>query len=186
MTRYALEQLPPDLPEPLDDGACNHLLGKSLPDVSMDATNEQSVSLINLKGKVVIFCYPRTGKPGVPSAEGWDQIPGARGCTPQACSFRDHYRELSDLKVRVFGLSTQSTTYQKEAKERLHLPFELLSDDALHFTKRLHLPCFSVDGNTLIKRITLICVDGVIAKYFYPVFPPDKNIFDVLEWLQQN
>ncbi len=115
-----------------------------------------------------------------------DQIPGARGCTPQACSFRDHYKELSDLKVLVFGLSTQSTNYQKEAKQRLHLPFELLSDEALHFAQQLHLPCFSVDGNTLIKRITLLCVDGVIAKYFYPVFPPDKNIFDVLKWLKQN
>ncbi len=107
MKEYTLEQLPPNLPEPYDDGACNHLLGKCLPDVLIDATNGQSVSLKNLKGKVVIFCYPRTGKPGVPSAEEWVQIPGARGCTPQACSFRDHYKELSDLKVMVFGLSTQ-------------------------------------------------------------------------------
>lgn len=186
MTKYALEQLPPNLPEPYDDGACNHLQGKSIPDISLGATDNQSISIKKIKGILVIFCYPKTGKPGVPSAKGWDQIPGARGCTPQACSFRDHYNQLSQLNVTVFGLSTQSTTYQKEAKERLHLPFELLSDEVLHFAKQLQLPCFSVDGSILIKRITLIFIDGVIAKYFYPVFPPDKNIIHVLEWLYNN
>lgn len=179
-----LESLPEQLPVPPDDGACNHLSGKLIPDIPLVSTSNERIFLRNFKGNVVIFCYPMTGKPGIPLPQGWDQIPGARGCTPQACSFRDHYKELLDLNVRIFGVSTQKTDYQKEAKERLHLPFDLLSDEKLEFANDLKLPLLFVDNMTLIKRITLIIINGVIVKYFYPVFPPDKNIFEVLDWFK--
>ncbi|MBD0333246.1 MAG: peroxiredoxin [Chitinophagaceae bacterium] len=180
----SLESLPADLPVPLDDGACDHLQHKSIPDVCLIATSGRLIALRELIGKVVIYCYPMTGKPGVPLPQKWDEISGARGCTPQVCSFRDHHKELLDLGVQVFGLSTQSPEYQKEAKERLHLPFDLLSDNKLEFANSLNLPCFSVDGMTLTKRITLIFNNSRIVEYFYPVFPPDKNIYQVLDFLK--
>jgi len=132
----------------------------------------------------VVYIYPRTGRPDVDPPTGWNQIPGARGCTPQSCAFRDHHAELAALGARVFGLSTQTTDYQKEAAERLHLPFPLLSDEALTFAEQLGLPTFVVDGMTLIKRLTLIVRDGVIVHVFYPVFPPDRNAEDVAAWLR--
>ena len=132
----------------------------------------------------MVYIYPRTGRPDVDPPTGWNQIPGARGCTPQSCAFRDHHAELAALGARVFGLSTQTTDYQKEAAERLHLPFPLLSDEALTFAEQLGLPTFVVDGMTLIKRLTLIVRDGVIVHVFYPVFPPDRNADDVAAWLR--
>ena len=177
-------ELPKDLPVPVDDGACEHLSGLALPSINLSATSGRIINPAELSGWVVIYCYPMTGRPGVPLPDGWDQIPGARGCTPQSCSFRDHYVELKELNVQVFGLSTQSTEYQREAAERLDLPFDLLSDSALQFTDTLRLPTFEIEGMRLIKRVTLIARDGKIVKHFYPVFPPDKNAEDVIAWFE--
>jgi peroxiredoxin len=179
-------ELPKDLPRPIDDGAANHLRGMSLPTSALPATNGATVDLAAIPGRFVIYIYPMTGRPGVPLPDGWDGIPGARGCTPQSCSFRDHFAELNALNTSVFGLSTQTTEYQKEARDRLHLPFELLSDNALTLKKLLRLPTFTVAGMELYKRLTLIIENGRIQKVFYPVFPPDQNAEDVLAWLRQN
>jgi peroxiredoxin len=179
-----LHRLPDALPVPVDDGGCAHLAGRRLPSVSLLSTHGRLVDLADLPGTSVVYIYPRTGRPDVDPPTGWNQIPGARGCTPQSCAFRDHHAELRALGARVFGLSTQTTDYQKEAAERLHLPFELLSDEALTFAGRLSLPTFVVDGMTLIKRLTLIVRDGVIAHVFYPVVPPDRNADDVAAWLR--
>jgi len=177
-------ELPKDLPIPQDDGACNHLTGMKLPALALASTRGRSVDLSTLAGTSVVYIYPRTGRPDQELPTGWNAIPGARGCTPQSCAFRDHYQELKALGVtELFGLSTQGTAYQQEAAERLHLPFELLSDEKLEFAQTLRLPMFEVDGMKLIKRITLIARDGAIAKVFYPVFPPDRNAFEVIEWL---
>ncbi|HMK13497.1 MAG TPA: peroxiredoxin [Burkholderiales bacterium] len=176
-------QLPENLPPPVDDGACDHLQGMRLPSVALPSTSGGYVELANLVGTTVLYCYPRTGRPDQELPPGWNDIPGARGCTPQSCAFRDHYQELQRLSARVFGLSTQSTEYQQEAAQRLHLPFALLSDGNLHFASALHLPTFEVGEMTLIKRLTLILRDGRIAKVFYPVFPPDQNALQVINWL---
>lgn len=172
------------LPVPTDDGACNHLSGLCLPALSLMSTTDASVNLAQLPGTTVIYCYPRTGRPDEEPPAGWDLIPGAKGCTPQSCAFRDHYQELRQAgAAQVFGLSTQTTPYQQEAASRLHLSFPLLSDAELAFTHALHLPTFDVAGMTLLKRLTLIITDGKIVKVFYPVFPPDQNATDVLAWL---
>ena len=177
--------LPTALPVPVDDGAAGHLIDASLPSVVLAASDGQRVDLSALKGTTVLYIYTRTGRPGVPLPEGWDELPGARGCTPQSCSFRDHFAELRSLGVdHVFGLSTQDTPYQREAAERLHLPFPLLSDEDLEFTLALRLPTFTVAGMTLIKRMVLVISDGVVRKVFYPVFPPDKSAADVVAWLK--
>ena len=177
-------ELPKDLPVPRDDGACDHLTGMALPSVTLRSTHGRAVDLSKLKGTTVVYIYPRTGRPDQELPTGWNAIPGARGCTPQSCAFRDHYQELKDLGVaELFGLSTQDTAYQQEAVERLHLPFEILSDEKLELTKALKLPTFEVDGMQLIKRITLIARDGKIVKMFYPVFPSDRNAGEVIEWL---
>jgi peroxiredoxin len=182
-----LYELPKDLPVPQDDGACAHLPGTKLPKVSLPSTAGKSVDLSALKGTTVIYIYPRTGRPDEPSPAGWNEIPGARGCTPQSCAFRDHFDELKRAgATQVYGLSTQGTADQREAAERLHLPFELLSDEKLAFARALKLPTFEVEGMTLIKRLTLIARNGAIEKVFYPVFPPDRNAGDVLGWLQRN
>jgi peroxiredoxin len=178
-------ELPPNLPIPVDDGACDHLPGLRLPSVPLRSTAGQAVDLSRLEGRTVVYCYPRTGRPGQEIPKGWDEIPGARGCTPQSCAFRDHYGELRVLGARVFGLSTQTTDYQREAVERLHLPFELLSDETLAFARALRLPTFEVESMILIKRLTLILLDGRVEKVFYPVFPPDKNAEQVIAWLSQ-
>lgn len=180
-------QLPDDLPMPEDDGAANHLPGFQLPPISLPATDGSRVDLSSLKGTVVVYVYPRTGVPGQPLPEGWDAIPGARGCTPQSCAFRDHYDDLVAAGAQaVFGLSTQSAAEQREARDRLHLPYELLSDRELHFARALKLPTFEVSGMTLVKRMALILRGGQIRHVFYPVFPPDRNAADVLAWLRQN
>jgi peroxiredoxin len=178
-----VHELPRDLPVPADDGACTHLPGLPLPAVSLPSTAGRLVDLAGLPGWTVVYVYPRTGRPDRDPPRGWDQIPGARGCTPQSCAFRDHHAELTALGARVFGLSTQDTAYQREAVERLHLPFELLSDEQLRFARALRLPTFEVEGMTLIKRLTLVADGGRIAKVFYPVFPPDRNAGDVIAWL---
>ena len=173
------------LPAPEDDGATDYLLGSTLPSLGLEATDGTRVDLSALAGTTVIYIYPMTGRPDVPLPEGWDMIPGARGCTPQSCAFRDHHAELQDLGVaQLFGLSTQDSAYQQEAAERLHLPFPLLSDDALRFTEALKLPTFEAAGRQLLKRLTLIADDGRITKVFYPVFPPDRSAADVIAWLQ--
>jgi peroxiredoxin len=144
------------------------------------------VDVSRLSGRTVIYIYPRTGRPDTDPPRGWNEIPGARGCTPQSCAFRDHYQELRGLGAQVFGLSTQDTDYQREAVERLHLPFELLSDAQLAFAHALRLPTFAVEGMTLIRRLTLIIRDAHIEQVFYPVFPPDQNAAEVLAWLAQH
>jgi peroxiredoxin len=177
--------LPDDLPAPVDDGAARHLTGLKLPSLPLAATDGARVDLAALGGRTIIYIYPRTGRPGQPLPTGWDAIPGARGCTPQSCSFRDHSAELKRLGVaHLFGLSTQDTAYQREVVERLHLPFAILSDAPLAFTRALRLPTFDVDGMTLIKRMVLVIDDGAISKVFYPVFPPDKSAQDVVDWLK--
>ena len=179
-----LAKLPKDLPVPVNDGACNHLLGQCFPSINLSSTYGRYVDLSAISGRVVIYCYPMTGQPGIQLPDGWDQIPGARGCTPQSCAFRDHYQELSELETQVFGLSTQTTEYQMEVAERLHLPFELLSDRDLSFATALKLPMFEVERKQLIKRVTLIAEVGKIVKVFYPVFPPNRNADEVLDWLR--
>jgi peroxiredoxin len=177
--------LPPDIPVPLDDGAARHLAGMKLPDMALPATSGSDVNLARLPGRTVLYVYPRTGVPGVDAPPGWDDIPGARGCTPQSCGFRDHFAELKGLGVaHLFGLSTQDTGYQREVAERLHLPFAILSDARLALTRALKLPTFTTSGMTLLKRMALVVDDGVIAKVFYPVFPPDKNAAEVIAWLR--
>ncbi len=177
--------LPPDIPAPRDDGAAGHLTGMRVPDLALAATDGTKVNLAKLPGRSVVYIYPRTGVPGVPLPEGWDLIPGARGCTPQSCGFRDHFAELTSFGVTyVFGLSTQDTAYQQEAANRLHLPFPLLSDEKLQFTRALDLPTFTVAGMQLIKRMVLVIDNGTITKVFYPVFPPDKSADEVVAWLR--
>jgi len=179
-------QMPKDLPVPIDDGAAAHLVGLELPNVSLVSTNSTNINIRGLKGRWVIYVYPMTGRPGVPLPDGWDGIPGARGCTPQSCSFRDHYAELKALHTGVFGLSTQRSEYQREARDRLHLPFELLSDSGLQLKDALRLPTFTVAGMELYKRLTLVTRNGRIEKVFYPVFPPDQSAAEVLSWLREN
>lgn len=181
-----LYELPKDLPVPQDDGACAHLPGMKAPPLGLSSTGGRIVDLAELRGTTVVYIYPRTGRPDEPSPAGWNEIPGARGCTPQSCAFRDHHEELKRAgAARVFGLSTQATADQREAAERLHLPFELLSDAKLELARALKLPTFEVDGMTLIKRLTLVVRDGRIEKVFYPVFPPDRNAGEVLDWLRR-
>ena len=170
---------------PTDDGAASHLAGASLPAASLPSTGGGDVDLGALTGRVVFYIYPMTGRPDEPLPDGWDAIPGARGCTPQACSFRDHHAELKSLETDVFGLSTQSTPYQREARDRLHLPFHLLSDETLSLKRLLRLPTFVAAGMELYKRLTMIANHGRIERVFYPVFPPDRNADEVLDWLRR-
>jgi peroxiredoxin len=179
-----LHRLPDDLPVPTDDGACAHLVGMTFPALALPATSGETITLALLPGRTVVYCYPRTGQPGAEVPASWDAIPGARGCTPQSCAFRDHYAALRALGAAVYGFSTQTTEYQREAVERLHLPFPLLSDAPLALTTALRLPTFVFDGETLVKRVTLILRDGQIEHVFYPVFPPDANAAEVVRWLE--
>jgi peroxiredoxin len=178
--------LPAELPVPRDDGAARHLRGLRLPEVELASTTGRPIDLSKLQGRSVVYIYPRTGRPGEALPTGWDAIPGARGCTPQSCGFRDHHAELMALGVQqLFGLSTQDTDYQGEAAARLHLPFALLSDAELRLQRALRLPTFEVDGMTLLKRLTLVVDDGAISHVFYPVFPPDRSAADVIAWLRE-
>jgi peroxiredoxin len=172
------------VPAPVDDGGTRHLAGARMASVPLRATDGGAVDLSALPGRVVVYAYPRTGRPGVENPEGWDMIPGARGCSPQSCAFRDHFAELKALGVgHLYGLSTQGSDYQREAAERLHLPFAILSDEDLELTRAMNLPTFETAGMTLLKRFTLVIDDGRVARVFYPVFPPDRNASEVVEWL---
>jgi peroxiredoxin len=176
------------IPAPADDGAAAHLVGMTVPEVGLLATDDNSVMLSTLPGRTVVFGYPRTGEPGkIALVDDWDMIPGARGCTPQTCAFRDLFAELKAAGAQhVFGLSTQSNEYQAEMASRLHLPFPVLSDEKLALTRALKLPTMEVAGLTLIKRLAMVIDNGRITHVFYPVFPPDRNAGDVLDWLKQN
>ncbi|MDN5851667.1 MAG: peroxiredoxin [Actinomycetia bacterium] len=178
-------QLPDGLPEPDDDGAADHLPGMSLPDLALDTTGGTQIRLDDLgAGPTVLYLYPKTGRPGVAMPPGWDEIPGARGCTTEACDFRDHHRELQNAGVeRVYGVSSQPSAYQAEAAQRLKLPFALVADPDLQLAARLSLPTFVADGERLYKRLTLVVRDGSIGRVFYPVFPPNEHAQQVLDWL---
>lgn len=178
--------LPPDLPPPTDRGGCDHLEGMTLPSVAMLATTGGEIDLSKRSEWVVVFCYPMTGTPGVALPSGWNEIPGARGCTPQACSFRDLHAEISAHGAELYGLSVQSPAEQLEAMRRLHLPYPLLSDAKFAFSDALDLPRFEADDRSYLERVTLIARHGVIVKVFYPVFPPDQNAADVLDWLAES
>lgn len=184
--------LPEDLPVPIDDGQCAHLkVGTKFPvDIltSLSVTNQHSVDITS-QPRTVIYFYPRTGKPDQKLPDGWNEIPGARGCTPESCGFRDHYQELQSLGANVYGCSTQTTDYQQEVVDRLHLPFDILSDAKLELLKSLQLPYFTLselDNVPLIKRLTIIIRDGKIERVFYPIFPPDKHSQEVLNWLKEH
>jgi len=180
-----LSQLPADLPVPEDDGAADHLAGSSAPHLGLPSTSGETVTLDELgPGRVVLYVYPLTGRPDVDLPEGWDTIPGARGCSAEACGFRDHHDELQDAGAsRVFGVSVQDTDYQQEVVDRLGLPFAMLSDTELRLAQELNLPTFRAGGQTLFKRLTLVIADGVIEHAFYPVFPPKEHAQQVLAWL---
>jgi peroxiredoxin len=174
------------IPAPVDDGATRHLAGASVACVALPATSGDTIDLSTLRGRTVVCAYPRTGRPGIENPDGWDMIPGARGCTPQTCSFRDHFAELKSLGVdHLFGLSTQAPEYQREAAKRLHLPFAILSDEHLKLTRAMNLPTFETSAMTLLKRFTLVIDDGTVEHVFYPVFPPDRSATDVIEWLSR-
>ncbi len=178
--------LPPDLPRPVNDGAADHLLNVYLPRIALPSTKGRMIDLSSETGRVVLYCYPMTGVPGRALPEGWDSIPGARGCTPQTCGFKDRHQEFASRRTEVFGLSTQTTAYQQEMSERLDLPFEVLSDAEYKFCNALRLPTFEVEGARLIKRITLIIRAGRIEQVFYPVFPPDRSAEETLRWLSEH
>jgi peroxiredoxin len=175
-----IHSLPDDLPVPEDDGAADHLLDAAVPPIALQATTGDTVRLDEQKGTTVLFCYPRTGRPGDELPPGWNAIPGARGCTPEACGFRDAHAQFAELGARVVALSTQSPEYQREMADRLHLPFPVLSDERLELTRALGLPTFETSGMTLLKRLTLVIEDGRVAQVFYPVFPPDSHAAELL------
>lgn len=182
-------RLPENLPVPEDDGAAAHLPGSAMPAVALEASDGSTVRLDELgPGRTVIYAYPLTGSPAAAAMpEGWDLIPGARGCTAEACAFRDHHAELLAAGASaVFGLSVQNSDYQREVVERLHLPFAMLSDAAFELTRALRLPTFEASGLTLLRRLTLVVADGVVEHVFYPVFPPDRHADEVLVWLRAN
>src|SRR5579871_842449 len=181
MEERDLYTLPPDLPAPVDDGAADHLTGAELPRLTL----ESSQGPVDIATLDVLYVYPRTGKPGEPSLPGWDAFPGARGCTPQSCGFRDHAAELAELGAsRVAGVSSQPLERQLEFAERNHMPFPLIADPELQLRDAIRLPTFEIAGHTLYKRLALVAVGGWVAKVFYPVFPPDRNAQDVVDWLR--
>jgi peroxiredoxin len=183
----SFENLPTGLPVPTDDGRAAHLVGSRLPHIELLGSSGRQWDLAGVAGTVVIYVYPMTGTPGVALPSGWDSIPGARGCTPEACGFRDHYSDLLAAGASVVvGVSSQSTEHQREAAERLHLPFDLLSDHTFEWAAALNLPTFTADGVRFHSRLTLIATTGTIEHVFYPVFPPDTHADQVLAWLGQN
>ena len=176
---------PGGLPVPVDDGAADHLRGTVVPSVPLPSTDRDLVDIGALSGRTVVFCYPRTGVPGEdPLVPDWDEIPGARGCTPEACSFRDLHADIEAAGARVVGLSTQDSDYQREAAVRLRLTYPLLSDAGLALTHALGLPTFEAAGQTLMRRLTMVVDDGRVGHVFYPVFPPDAHAGEVLRWLR--
>ena len=187
MPQTNLNQLPANLPRPKDDGAARHLKGMALPDLELPSTANRRVNLSKVAApRVVIYAYPMTGRPDRQLPQGWDDIPGARGCTPETCGFRDHHKDLAKLQTEVFGVSTQDTPYQQEMVKRLEVPFEVLSDERMEFARALELPTFTVEGMTLLKRLTLVARNGRIEQVFYPVFPPDAHAEEVIAWLKKH
>ncbi|MBA3368976.1 MAG: peroxiredoxin [Geodermatophilaceae bacterium] len=180
----SFDRLPASLPIPVDDGAADHLLGSSAPDVGLASTSGVVIHLDRISGRVVMFGYPRTGTPGQPSPDGWDAIPGARGCTPQACGFRNSYPAFTETGAQVFGISSQASAEQREAAQRLELPYPLMSDSDAAMARAWMLPTFTVDGATLLRRITIFLYDGVVDGVIYPVFPPDRSAEVALAWLR--
>ena len=182
-----LDQLPPNLPVPQDDGGCRHLTGMRLPDLALPSTRSRPVNLARITApRLVLYAYPMTGRPGVTLPQGWDDIPGARGCTLETCGFRDHHADLARLQTEVLGVSTQTTEYQQEMVDRLKVPFEVLSDAEFRLVEALRLPTFTAGGMRLIKRLTIVASAGRIEHVFYPVFPPDKHAAEVIAWLKRN
>jgi peroxiredoxin len=187
MPQTNLNQLPANLPRPKDDGGARHLKGMALPDLELPSTRNRRVNLSTVSApRIVIYAYPMTGRPDRQLPQGWDDIPGARGCTPETCGFRDHHKDLAKLHADVFGISTQDTAYQQEMVKRLEVPFEVLSDERMAFARALNLPTFTVDGMTLLKRLTIVARRGRIEHVFYPVFPPDAHAEEVIAWLKQH
>ncbi len=185
MPQTNVNQLPANLPRPKDDGGARHLTGMALPDLELPSTENRRVNLSKVSTpRIVIYAYPMTGRPDRQLPQGWDDIPGARGCTPETCGFRDHHKDLAKLHAEVFGVSTQDTVYQQEMVKRLEVPFEVLSDEQMAFARGLKLPTFTVDGMTLLKRLTIVARSGRIEHVFYPVFPPDKHAEEVIAWLK--
>lgn len=176
--------LPANLPVPEDDGACNHLEGMQFPSITLLGTSENKIDIGAIRGLVVVYFYPLIGNPDSPPMLGWNEIPGARGCTPQSCAFRELYAEFAELGASIYGASSQSHVEQVEASERLHLPFELVSDSSFELAYALRLPTFEYNSETLIKRLTLIIENGIIKKVFYPVFPPNENAANVIVWIK--
>ncbi len=182
-----LDQLPANLPVPTDDGGCSHLVGMRLPDLALPSTRNRRVNLSKVTAtRVVVYAYPMTGRPGVTLPAGWDDIPGARGCTLETCGFRDHHADLGKLQTEVYGVSVQTTDYQQEMVERLKVPFEVLSDADMALVRALKLPTFTAGGMTLIKRLTIVASAGRIEHVFYPVFPPDTHAEQVIAWLKSH
>ena len=180
-----LVELPPDLPVPLDDGACTHLLGARLPRLGLPSTTGEVTDLAAVPGRLVLFFYPRTGRPGLaPLIPNWNEIPGARGCTPQTTAFRDLHDDFTQNRCRLYGISAQATDYQQELVGRLRLPFPILSDHQLALTHAMSLPTFEAAGQILLKRMAWVVDNGKIVKVFYPVFPPDANATEVLAWMR--
>ena len=182
----SLPPIPPNLPEPIDDGGCDHLVGMSLPNISLAATNGKAVQISSLQGLAVLFAYPMTGKPGTALPDGWCDIPGAAGCTPQNCEYRDNYKRFEELSVDLYGISTQTNDDQLEASGRLQLPYRLLSDASLELTNSLTLPTFMSYEKTLLRRFTMICENAKIVHCVYPVFPSHADVELVLGWIAQN
>ena len=191
-------QLPADLPRPADDGAADHLRGATLPAIALPATRGDALRIDRVPAgfdRLIVYAYPMTGLPGVASPPGWEEIPGARGCTPESCGFRDHAADLAATGATVLGLSTQSSGYQAEAADRLQLPFPLVSDYQLELARAIGLPTFSIEvdrahdgggAKTVLKRLTLVIRDGRVEHVFYPVFPPDGHAAEVLAWVTAN
>lgn len=173
------------IPAPKNDGGADHLTSRKLPSIPLTSTDDSQVDLASLRGRAIVYVYPMTGRPDAAPPDGWDGIPGARGCTPQSCAFRDHFSDLKALGIdQLFGLSVQASSYQKEVVGRLHLPFPLLSDIEFKLAQALGLPTFEAGGMVLLKRMTWVIENGEIRKVFYPVFPPDRNANDVIDWLK--
>lgn len=182
-----MSHTPHSVPAPVDDGAAAHLVGLEMPAISLASTGGRLVDLASFgTPRTIPYCYPRTGRPDLPVPPAWDQIPGARGCTPESCGFRDHFRDLGALRASVFGISTQHTDYQPEVVHRLGLPFDLLSDANLELARTLGLPTFTFEGVTLLKRLTLVVRDSRIERVFYPVFPAETHTEEVLRWLAES
>jgi peroxiredoxin len=182
------QQLPHDLPVPADDGAAGHLPGVALPSLVLPATTGDPVDLaaVAKDGVLVVYVYPKTGVPGQPVPDGWDGIPGARGCTPQNCAFRDRAGELAGLGATVFGLSAQSLDEQRDFAGREHVPYPLLNDSEFRLAEKLRLPTFDANGVRYYRRLTFVAETGRITKVFYPVFPPQDNAAEVIAWLRSD